>query len=114
MRSGDPAIERVTVVKPVRVGATTLLTGAIANFVCNDPTAILALLPTKSDARNYMISNVRPILAASAITELDITGPQSGDRSTILHRLFPGGSLKVVAARAPPEICGRTPPGSAD
>jgi phage terminase large subunit GpA-like protein len=31
----DPAIERVTLVKPVRVGFTTLLTGAIASFVAN-------------------------------------------------------------------------------
>src|SRR5881397_287268 len=45
----DPTIERVTVVKPVRVGFTTLLTGAVASFVTNDPAPILALLPTESD-----------------------------------------------------------------
>ena len=28
----DPAIERVTLVKPVRVGFTTLLTGALASY----------------------------------------------------------------------------------
>ena len=40
--AGDPTIERVTVVKPVRVGFTTLLTGAIASYVANDPPPILA------------------------------------------------------------------------
>jgi phage terminase large subunit GpA-like protein len=33
----DPAIERVTLVKPVRVGFTTLLTGALASYVANEP-----------------------------------------------------------------------------
>jgi phage terminase large subunit GpA-like protein len=31
----DPEIERVTVVKLTRVGYTTLLTGAIGNFIAN-------------------------------------------------------------------------------
>ena len=31
----DPTIERVTMVKPVRVGYTSLLTGAIVAFVVN-------------------------------------------------------------------------------
>jgi phage terminase large subunit GpA-like protein len=32
----DPEIKRVTLVKPMRVGFTTLLTGAIGNFVANE------------------------------------------------------------------------------
>jgi len=39
----------VTLVKPVRVGFTTLLTGAIAAHGANDPAPILALLPTESE-----------------------------------------------------------------
>lgn len=41
---GDPSIERVTLVKPVRVGFTTLLTSAVASFVANEPAPILCLL----------------------------------------------------------------------
>jgi len=33
----DPLVERVTLVKPVRVGFTTLLTGALASYVANEP-----------------------------------------------------------------------------
>lgn len=44
----DPTIERVALVKPVRVGFTTLLTGALASYVANEPAPILALLPTAS------------------------------------------------------------------
>ena len=55
---GDPLIERVTLVKPVRVGFTTLLTGALASFVANDPSPILCLLPTEADCRDYMVSEI--------------------------------------------------------
>jgi phage terminase large subunit GpA-like protein len=36
---GDPLIERVTVIKSARIGYTTLLVGALANYVHNDPSS---------------------------------------------------------------------------
>lgn len=98
----DPAIERVTVVKPVRVGFTTLLTGAVASFVANDPAPILALLPTESDCRDYVVSEVEPLFNATpAVAGALAADVDEGNRNTLLHRRFPGGSLKVVASKAP-------------
>ncbi len=62
---GDPATERVTLVKSVRVGFTTLLTGALGSFVANEPAPILALLPTEADCRDYIVSDVEPIFEAT-------------------------------------------------
>jgi len=102
---GDPTIERVTLVKPVRVGFTTLLTGAIAGFVANDPSPILAVLPTESDCRDYVVSDIEPIFEASpAIRKLLSGDTKEGDRDTMLSRRFPGGSLKVVAAKSPKNL----------
>lgn len=109
---GDPELERVTVVKPVRVGYTTLLTGSIAAYVANDPSPILCLLPTDSDARDYVVSDVEPVFAetpavARALSGPERTGPKTDaepkteDRNTLMARRFPGGSLKVVAAKSP-------------
>lgn len=99
---GDPTIERVTLVKPVRVGFTTLLTGALASFCSNDPAPILTLLPTEADCRDYMVSDVEPIFAASPVLQNLLSGDlDEGGRNTLLSRRFPGGSLKVVAAKAP-------------
>ncbi|WP_238367631.1 phage terminase large subunit family protein [Mesobacterium pallidum] len=99
---GDPDLERVTLVKPVRVGFTTLLTSALASFVANEPAPILCLLPAEADCRDYMVSDVEPIFAASR-TVADALGDdrEEGERNTLLSRRFPGGSLKVVAAKAP-------------
>ncbi len=99
---GDPLIERVTLVKPVRVGFTTLLTSALASFVANEPAPILCLLPAEADCRDYMVSDVEPIFAATpAVARALSDDREDGERNTLLSRRFPGGSLKVVAARAP-------------
>lgn len=98
----DPELERVTLVKPVRVGFTTLLTGALASYVANEPSPILALLPTEADARDYVVSDLEPIFEATPAlrgllsAEADETG-----RNTLLSRRFAGGSLKIVAAKSP-------------
>jgi phage terminase large subunit GpA-like protein len=98
----DPELERVTLVKPVRVGFTTLLTGALASYVANEPSPILALLPTEADCRDYVVSDLEPIFEATPAlhgllsAEADETG-----RNTLMSRRFAGGSLKVVAAKSP-------------
>lgn len=94
-----PNIERVSIVKSVRVGFTTLLSSALASFAANEPSPILALLPTESDARDYMVSDLEPIFEASPALA-GLLSPDS-DRNTLLSRRFPGGSLKLVAAKAP-------------
>jgi len=90
----DPLIERVTLVKPVvRVGFTTLLTGAVGSFVANEPAPILALLPTEADARDYVVSDVEPIFAATpALRGTLSTDVEEGERNTLLHRRFPAAA----------------------
>ena len=89
-------------VKPVRVGFTTLLTGAIGSFVANEPSPILVVLPTEDDCRRYMVSDIEPIFDASpALRGLLLQDTCENNRSTLLDRRFPGGSLKIVAAKAP-------------
>ena len=99
---GDPLLERVTLVKPVRVGFTTLLTSAVASFVANDPAPILCLLPAEADCRDYVVSDIEPIFGASPSVASALSGDlDEAGRNTLLSRRFPGGSLKVVAAKAP-------------
>jgi phage terminase large subunit GpA-like protein len=98
----DPELERVTLVKSVRVGFTTLLSGAIASFVANEPSPILALLPTEADCRDYVVSDLEPIFEAMPDVGALLSGDlDEGGRNTLLSRRFPGGSLKVVAAKSP-------------
>lgn len=87
---GDPFIERVTLVKPVRVGFTTLLTSAVASFVANEPAPILCLLPAEADCRDYMVSDIEPIFAASPSVAAALSDDQDkSGRNTLLSRRFP-------------------------
>lgn len=98
----DPSVERVTVIKSARVGYTSLLTGALASYVANSPAPILAVLPTQDDARDYAVGDIEGTFEASPVLRglLDADNDESG-RSTLLSRRFPGGSLKLVAAKSP-------------
>lgn len=98
----DPTIERVTLVKPVRVGFTTLVVGSLGSYVANEPSAILALLPTEADCRDFVVSDLEPIFEATPVLRglISAEADESG-RNTLMSRRFPGGSLKIVAAKAP-------------
>ncbi|MGY4398392.1 phage terminase large subunit GpA-like protein [Sphingomonas sp. UYAg733] len=96
----DPEIERVTLVKSVRVGLSTLLTATIGSYVANEPSPILLLLPTEADCRDYTVSDIEPIFEATPALS-GLLSADEGGRNTLLSRRFPGGSLKIVAAKAP-------------
>lgn len=99
---GDPSIERVTLVKAVRLGLSTLITSTIASYAANDPAPVIALLPTESDCRDFVVSDIEPIFEASpAIRGLLAAEADETGRSTLTSRRFPGGSLKVLAAKSP-------------
>lgn len=96
----DDEIERVTLVKSVRVGLSTLLTATIGSYVANEPSPILLLLPTEADCRDYTVSDIEPIFDATPALS-GLLSADEGGRNTLLSRRFPGGSLKIVAAKAP-------------
>lgn len=103
----DPAVERITVQKATRLGFSSLLTSAIGYFAVEQPSSILYLLPTEADCRNFIVSDVEPLFEASPILQDCIAPPAIGQakrnqsRSTMLHRVWPGGSLKCVAGKSP-------------
>jgi phage terminase large subunit GpA-like protein len=101
----DPAVERVTIIKSARVGYTTCLTGLIAYHVMEDPASVLCLLPTQADCRDFIVSDIEATFDGSPALAGRLSGPKKGgdriNRNTITHRLFRGGSLKIVAGKAP-------------
>ena len=98
----DPAVERVTVLKGARLGYSTLLLGAIAHFAARDPCNVLAVLPTEDDCKSFVTSQLEPSLTASPHLRATLAIDRSAEgRDRLLFRQFPGGSLRVVAARSP-------------
>jgi phage terminase large subunit GpA-like protein len=99
---GDSTIERVTVLKSARIGYTTVLNGAIAHFVVNDPALILVYLPTEDMAKSFVVSDLEPTFEDSPALNGVLSGDQVRNagkaRSTMLMRQFTGGTLKVLNA----------------
>lgn len=95
----DPLIERVCLLKPVRVGFTTLLSGALGHYVRNEPSPVLCVLPTEDDCKSYLRDEIEPIFGASPALA-SVLSENEGGRDTMLARRFAGGSLRLVAAKA--------------
>ncbi len=99
----------MTLVKAARVGFTTLLTGALGSYIINEPSPVLALLPTEDDCRRYMVMDVEPIFEVTpALKGMLASSNEVGERNTLLSRRFPGGTLKIVAAKAPRNLRAHT------
>jgi phage terminase large subunit GpA-like protein len=100
---GDPRIERVSVLKSARIGYTVLLVASIAHFVVREPSPILVLMPCEADCRGLMVDDIEPLFLDSPdiADRLPMPHPGRSDRNTFLPRLFPGGSLKIVAGKSP-------------
>jgi phage terminase large subunit GpA-like protein len=68
-----------------------------------EPSPVLVLMPTESDCRGLMVDDIEStFLESPALRQrLPMPNPGRSDRHTLLHRLFEGGSLKIVASGAP-------------
>lgn len=98
----DPLNARITLMKSVRVGLSTLISATVASYVANEPSPILVLLPTEDDARDFVVSDLEPIFEATpACAGLLSDDSEEAGRNTLMSRRFAGGSLKVVAAKSP-------------
>jgi phage terminase large subunit GpA-like protein len=99
----DPALPRVSILKSARIGFTTALVGSIAHYIVREPSSILVLMPTESDCRGLMVDDIEGLFVESPKLKDHLPMPHPGrsDRNTLLHRLFRGGSLKIVSGKAP-------------
>ena len=104
---GDDTVERVTILKSARVGATQLMVGALGHYVQNDPSPVLCVVPVDADARHLVTTVIEPTFAESPELRAALTTDKGG-RDTMLHRQFAGGSLSVIAARSPRALRART------
>ena len=102
----DPSVSRITLLKPARVGYSELIRGLILSAMVNDPTNVLALLPTEDDARAFMVKLEDTVASSPALRGLLTSS--GADRSTMLTRYFPGGSLLLTAASTPGNLRGHT------
>ncbi|PZU45310.1 MAG: hypothetical protein DI568_13730 [Sphingomonas sp.] len=104
---GNPVVERVSLLKSARVGATQLMVAGIGHYALNDPSPQLVVMPSEGDAKMLMTSIIEPTFAASPKLRTALTEDSSG-RDTMLSRHYPGGSLALVSGGSPKNLRART------
>lgn len=98
----DRRIEAVTVMKSARVGWTKILNHTVGFHAHYDPCPVMVVQPTIGDAEGYSKDEIGPMIRDTPV--LVPLFPEPGKResgNTILHKLFPGGQLRMVGANAP-------------
>jgi phage terminase large subunit GpA-like protein len=99
---GDPAIERVSVMKSARTGFTKSLVAAIGATAINDPCAMALFVPTDDDAKRIAVDEIDPAFRESPALSGAMKTGRSGGRNTLTQRTMTGGgTLKVLSARSP-------------
>lgn len=98
----DPLTEVVTIMTSARVGKTEVLNNTLGYFIDQDSCPILMVQPTVDDARTWSKDQLEPMIRDTACLARKVYEYKSRDKkSTILHKLFPGGFLKATGANAP-------------
>lgn len=104
---GSPLVERVSIIKSARVGATQLMTAALGHFAVNDPAPVLVVMPSESDCRMLADSILDPTFDASPALRGVLREDAAGTNNK-LHRHFPGGSLSLISGGSPKNLRART------
>jgi len=97
----DPNISEIVVRKSARIGFTALLGGYIGHTVATAPAPILATQPTADDSRAFSVDIESLFEASPALRGLISDGADESGRSTMMRRLYPGGSLEFLSASSP-------------
>lgn len=96
----DPAVTRVSMIKSARVGFTKLVNAAIGYYIDSDPCPIMVVQPTVEDAEGYSKEEIAPMLRDCKVLAGRVSDAAKTSEQTILHKVFPGGSLSMVGANS--------------
>ena len=97
----DPRVEQVTFMKSSRVGYTKMLNAAVGYYIHQDACPIMIVQPTIEDAQGYSKEEIAPMLRdCPALAALVPEAKTRDSDTTILRKLFPGGSLTIIGANS--------------
>jgi phage terminase large subunit GpA-like protein len=97
----DPTTTQVSWMKAARVGATKMMGAAIGFYMHQDPCPIMIVQPTIEDAEGYSKEEIAPMLRdCPVLAELAPEAGAKNSSNTLLHKVFPGGSLSMVGANS--------------
>lgn len=104
----DPSVETVVVMSSAQVGKTEVISNVIGYHVHQDPSPILAVMPTLELAEAYSKDRLAPMVRDTAALAALIADARSRDSgNTLLHKRFPGGHITLAGSNSPASLASR-------
>lgn len=104
----DPDVETVVYMTSSQVGKTEMINNVIGYFIDQDPSPILAVLPTVELAEAWSKDRLTPTIRDTPRLRDKVVEARSRDSgNTITHKRFPGGQLSIVGSNAPSSLASR-------
>lgn len=91
-----------------QLGKTEILNNIVGYFIDYDPAPILMVQPTVEFAESWSKERLAPSIRDTAVLRDLVKEPRAREsQNTILHKVFPGGSIAISGANAPMGLAGR-------
>ncbi len=104
----DASVETVVVMSSAQVGKTEVINNVIGYHVHQDPSPILAVLPTLELAEAYSKDRLAPMVRDTTVLTALIADARSRDSgNTLLHKRFAGGHITLAGSNSPASLASR-------
>lgn len=97
----DPSLNEIVIRKSARIGFTALLGAYIGHCVAVNPAPLLVTQPTTDDSRAFSVDTEALFEASPSLRGLISDGADETGRSTMMRRIYPGGTLEFLSASSP-------------
>lgn len=95
----DPNIRRIVFVAASQVGKSEVMNNCIGYIIDEDPGSILFVHPTVTDAKDYSLLRIAPMIRDCPTLNAKVAAPKSRDSgNTILQKKYPGGILTMCGS----------------
>lgn len=99
--AGDYRTQKMVIMSSAQVGKTTILENVIANYIANDPSPILMVLPELMTAKAFSTDRLDPMLRDTPVLKGRVKEKRSRDSgNTLLQKRFLGGHLTIIGANS--------------
>jgi len=104
----DPQVQTVVFMKSAQVGGTEVLNNVIGYYIDQDPSPMLAVMPTLEIGHAWSKDRLAPMLRDTPALHGKVKDAKARDSgNTLLHKTFPGGHITIAGANSPASLASR-------
>jgi phage terminase large subunit GpA-like protein len=97
----NPEIRDITILAGSQVGKTEVELNCLCYIIDNDPSSVLFIMPSDTDARDLSIGRIAPLIRTTPRIKGKVAEVKSRDSSnTMLRKSFPGGLLYMTGTNS--------------